>query len=325
MRVDPSVTVVVPTHNAGLRLLRLVDALDRQVVSAPFEVVVVDDGSTDGSVDLLPRRPWLRLLREPHRNSYAARNCGCREARSDVIAFTDADCRPMPEWLAAGLRALAQADIVAGRIEMPRPPRPTVWTFIEADDWRDQELALKRNVAETANLFVRHEWFQRAEGFDEALPSGGDHDFVRRTIGLGARAVYAPDCLVLHDARASGRDFLAAEWRRHRAVGYRAGRSSTDDGPAAATSPTAVRRRRPRRVGRLCLAYVPIAPTFVSRRRAGRPLFPMPVSHDDVRLGLGRRALAFLLLYWLLPAWDQTAELAGRLAAARSRRRQRSV
>jgi GT2 family glycosyltransferase len=317
MSEQPVISVVVPARNAGAKLAELVAALDRQTVSAPFEAIIVDDGSTDGAAAALPSRPWLRVVRQAPSNSYAARNRGCLEARADVLAFTDADCRPTSDWLAEALAAITGADIVAGRIEMPPPERPTVWTYVEADDWRDQELALSRGAAETANLIVRRSWFERSGRFDESLPSGGDHDFVRRAVAFGARTAYAPNAVVLHDARGSAREYLTAIWQRHRAVGYRAALGAD---PAHGTPQPRPRSRGPAsRAARMLQAYFPDVRRFLARRRAGRPVLPRSESHESYEPSAAEKVVALVVLYWLLPMWARSASLAGRLAASRER------
>ena len=100
------VSVVVPTHNRRQLVDRTLDALAAQTYPAErVEVIVVDDGSDDGTADALDGRvtPWrLRVIRHRERRSAAAaRNTGVQAASGDVIAFTDSDCEPVPGWLEA--------------------------------------------------------------------------------------------------------------------------------------------------------------------------------------------------------------------------------
>ena len=90
MSGDISISVVIPVYNAGARLARVLAALQR-VSAEDVEVILADDGSTDGSLDLC-RRSGFTVLEGEHRGPSAARNAGILTARGRLIAFTDSDC-----------------------------------------------------------------------------------------------------------------------------------------------------------------------------------------------------------------------------------------
>src|SRR5205823_9205883 len=119
------VTVVVPARDAEATLGRALDAIASQRLEEPWETIVVDDGSSDGTVAIAERAPGgVTVLRADAAGPAAARNRGADAARGDVLAFTDADCYPEPGWLAAGLRALESADLVQGAVEPDPSVRP---------------------------------------------------------------------------------------------------------------------------------------------------------------------------------------------------------
>ena len=140
-RLIPHVSVIVPVRNGRDDLRRLIEALSAQTMSTnEFELVIADDGSTDGSTEgLETQHSWIRVEPGLPRNSYAARNRAVRAARGSILAFCDADCRPEPEWLERGLAALEGADLVAGRIRFDVPQRRTVWTLLDMDSSKDHE------------------------------------------------------------------------------------------------------------------------------------------------------------------------------------------
>jgi glycosyltransferase involved in cell wall biosynthesis len=193
------------------------EALARQTLPRPrLEVIVVDNGSTDGTLDVAAewsaRHPGVRVVPELEvRSSYAARNRGLENAAAAVIAFTDADCRPDPRWLEAGLAALEGAEVVAGRIEMTfRQGRPKLWEYLDAATWLDQRRYVdEHGFGVTANLFVRRRVFEAVGRFRTDLVSGGDYEFGRRLARHGVRVGYAPDAVVRHPARADARAVLA--------------------------------------------------------------------------------------------------------------------
>src|SRR5687768_8796137 len=125
------VSVVVPTCGRPELLARCLAALEKQTLpQQAYEVLVVDDGA----------------LRS---GPAAARNRGWRRARAPVVAFTDDDTEPRPDWLEQGLRALQDADAASGRIVMPLPAAPT--------DYERDAQGLERAEFVTANCFVRRE------------------------------------------------------------------------------------------------------------------------------------------------------------------------
>jgi glycosyltransferase involved in cell wall biosynthesis len=246
-------SIVVPVRNGGAHVPGLVAALAAQTVPRErFEVVIADDGSTDGSLSGLEAYDgWLRVLSGPPRNSYEARNRGFRAARAPLIAFCDIDCRPEPTWLEAGLAALEGADIAAGLVRFIVPERPTTLMLLDAEASLDHEAQVRSGHASTVNLFVRREVLERSGGFDDRLPSGSDWWFVGRCIRDGARLVYAPAAVVTHPVR-GGRAYLGKLWFRSRWAATR--------GALAGARPD------------LLAAVVPAARAVKQRRSSGRPL-----------------------------------------------------
>ncbi|MGH9084206.1 MAG: glycosyltransferase [Acidimicrobiales bacterium] len=213
----PRVSVVVPVLDGAGQLPALLDALAAQSGAPPFEVIVVDNGSRDATVTRALAHPLgPRVVEERRRGSYAARNAGIAAARGAILAFTDADCTPSPRWLAAGVEALAHADLVGGAIRQVRSAHPTIWEAYDAATYLDQaSLVADQGVAATANLFVRRSVFDAVGGFDARLRSSGDFELTRRAVASGLRISYAPDSLVDHATRTTMRSTL----RLHRRLG----------------------------------------------------------------------------------------------------------
>jgi GT2 family glycosyltransferase len=216
------VSVVVPVRNSADGLERLIERLAAQSLAREdFEVIIADDGSSDASSRRLAADgKWLRVTWGPRRNSYAARNRGVQLARGPILAFTDADCLPRADWLEAGLAALQSSDLVAGHIELLLPERPTAWAIIDATLF-DQERFVTMGKAATANMFMSRALFAKYGGFDATLPSGGDWDFIERSVQGGARLTYTPDAIVEHPTRSRAGDFLRRRWRIEQACAMR--------------------------------------------------------------------------------------------------------
>jgi len=255
----PRVSVIVPVRNGAADLRALLPLLAKQTVPpGEFEVVIGDDGSTDGCCDRLAEDfgPWVRIAPGPPRNSYAARNRAVRASAGQVLAFCDADCRPEPDWLEKGLAALEETDMVAGRIKFLVPRERTVWTLLDMDGSKDHKLEVTQGVAETANLFVRRELYDRIGGFQDVVPEYGDFDFVERCVAAGAELRYADDVVVWHPTRNRARPYLRALWIYNRGYAEREGR--------AGRLPQGLRLRE----------WVPLVQPLRARIRWGRSLGP---------------------------------------------------
>jgi glycosyltransferase involved in cell wall biosynthesis len=213
------VSVIVPVRNRAAGLRALLDALAAQTLR-DHEVVIVDDASTDATA-AVAEAAGARVVRAPRRGgAYVARNLGLDAAHAEVLAFTDADCRPEPDWLERGLAALEGADLVAGHVELPLRERPSTAELIDAARHLHQERNAAYGFGATANLFARRSAFERAGRFDESLSTGGDLEFGLRSRVAGLRLVYAADAVVEHEPRRTGREVArkAARLGRGRAA-----------------------------------------------------------------------------------------------------------
>lgn len=197
--------MVVATYDRIELLRKAVDALlGQQGVS--FELVVVDDGSSDGTTAYLAETaetaavPFRVVTSESNGGPAAARNQGWRLARAPYVAFTDDDCEADPHWLRALVDAAARsdADIVQGRtIVNPADPATTPWH-------RAVRCEAFSHLYQTCNLLVRTAVLEELDGFDESYPlaAGEDCDLGWRATERGFVAVYTGDALVLHARRA---------------------------------------------------------------------------------------------------------------------------
>jgi glycosyltransferase involved in cell wall biosynthesis len=188
----PRVSVVVPTRNRASLLPGLLEALERQRFR-DFEVIVVDDGSTDGTPDVLGAweregRAVIRLERSA--GSYAARNAGWKAARGEIVAFTDDDCFPQPAWLSGLLRALNDPSIAAAQgVTLAEPGEISPFTH-QIDQQRPGP------PYRTCNMAYRHSVLERLGGFEE-MPWYADNILGLRARQLGS-VIFAPDAIVLH-------------------------------------------------------------------------------------------------------------------------------
>jgi glycosyltransferase involved in cell wall biosynthesis len=208
----PQLSTIVAVHNDASGLALTLSGLAAQTLPADqFEVIVVDDASTDETPAVAASYDGVTLVRlTRRRGSYVARNRGLAEARGRLIAITDADCRPDTRWLERGVAYLAQDEsaVIAGHISMPLTARPSLAAMVDVVHHLDQQRYVEEGCAVTANLFASSATFAAVGGFNEALESSGDVEWTRRAHDAGHRLVYGPGAIVVHRPRTSARALL---------------------------------------------------------------------------------------------------------------------
>jgi GT2 family glycosyltransferase len=206
----PGVSVVVTVRNEAERLPFLLAALEAQTLDrSQFEVIVVDDGSTDETATIARQSATRVIEAGAHVGLPRGRNIGVRAARATIIAFTDGDCVPAPDWLETGLAQIENldADILAGAITVPVDREPTVASLVDVATFFDQEAFAARGFGAGANLWIRRKVFETHGMFDERLGMYGDEEeLCQRATRDGARLVFAPEVHVAHSARRRVRD-----------------------------------------------------------------------------------------------------------------------
>jgi glycosyltransferase involved in cell wall biosynthesis len=218
---NPFVSVVIPVLNDAARLKLCLKALEKQMYPADaYEVIVVDNGSTDDTKAICMGYSATRYLFEPIRGLHKARNTGIGAAKGAVLAFTDADCIPEPSWIEKGAAALARSPntgLIAGRIDIfyQDPANPTaVELFEKLTAFRQKEYIEKMHFAAPANVFTSKSVIEKVGHFDGTLKSGADVEWGDRVFKAGYAQIYADDAVVAHPARRTPGELI----RKHRRV-----------------------------------------------------------------------------------------------------------
>jgi glycosyltransferase involved in cell wall biosynthesis len=173
------ISVVIPTYN---RRVLVVDAVKSVLAQegCEFEVIVVDDGSTDGTADVLASLPGVRFLLQPRQGVAAARNAGARVARGEWLAFLDSDDLWRPGKLAA------QTRLHADRPEIPISQTEEIWirhgvrvnpcTYHRKPAGDIFLPSLARCLVSPSAVMLRRELLESVGGFDESLKVCEDYD-----------------------------------------------------------------------------------------------------------------------------------------------------
>ncbi|ARV57583.1 glycosyltransferase [Nostocales cyanobacterium HT-58-2] len=222
----PKVSVVVPIYNGEADLPELISCLSAQTYPKhQVEYLLVDNNSGDRTFALLKQAAenssiTIRPQSENQiQSSYAARNAGIRAAIGEVIAFTDADCRPQPEWLNALIAPFVNSNVVLVAGEIVALPGTSL---LEQHAERQETLSQKHTLAhsfcpygQTANLAIRRQAFEQAGLFRPYLTSGGDADICWRILQQNiGHLEFAPNAIVKHRHRRTFKE-LESQWRRY--------------------------------------------------------------------------------------------------------------
>jgi glycosyltransferase involved in cell wall biosynthesis len=211
------ISVIVPTFNRLKLLVRCVGALQAQTLPpADYELIVVDDGSRDGTRSWLEQQAGLRAVFVPRQGPAAARNAGVRCARGQSVAFTDDDCTATADWLESLAYTLQDHDVAGGRVINAVPANLLAETAQSIVDLLGEELNgdMRNGGMLTANnLAYRRNTFEAAGGFDERYTVGGEErDLNYRLWRQKARLAFSAQAIVRHHADPSLRRFLTQQF-----------------------------------------------------------------------------------------------------------------
>jgi O-antigen biosynthesis protein len=221
MSQTPFISIILPTYNRLPLLKKAIAALQAQQYPADrFEILIVDDGSTDGTAVYLASQTGIRTIRQANRGPSAARNAGVQAAQADLLAFIDDDCQATPGWLAALAESLQDQSIpnlgaVCGPI---LPAQHTHWLhpfyLFSGRIHPQNSVSGATNVVFSCNMALSRQTLAAVGGFDAAFehPGGEDLDLSYRLRQAGYRLHLNSEAVVRHRYPASFREMTAHFW-----------------------------------------------------------------------------------------------------------------
>lgn len=218
-RIKPAVTVVVPVRNGAATIGSCLQAIvGQQWDGSDLEIIVVDNGSTDGTLQKITDEfPSVRLLQESKPGVSHARNLAIQEAQGDWIAFTDADCIPTPTWLQSLVQCAEESQEVSFVGGPIRALLPTTSIGLFTENLFDQGRSIERENPPSfisANLFVRKSDLIRVGMFNPKYPRGQDTELAWRShFRFGARFAFAKDAVVEHANESTWMGLIKKAWQ----------------------------------------------------------------------------------------------------------------
>jgi len=208
-------SIIVPVFNCEPFLGKCIAALKNlDYPRDQYEILFVDNNSTDRSFEILSAATGIRIMHEPTQGSYAARNRALKEARGDIVAFTDSDCAPSRGWLRAAERALEVpgCQAVLGR-RRPRSEKGLMRLLADYECTKDEYVLSSSEPSlyygYTNNMAVRRDSFEQCGLFD-LRARGSDTLFIQKIIAWAgcASVIYSVDMIVAHLEMSLARDYL---------------------------------------------------------------------------------------------------------------------
>ena len=215
----PDYSVIVPAYEAAEVVGECVRALVRQTMDrARYEIIVVDDGSSDGTGDVARQAGADTVVCVEHGGPAAARNVGVAAARGKIVLFTDADCEPGPEWISKMVAPLVDAAVMGVKGTYRTWQQSLIARLVQLEfEIRYGRMAELPQIdfVDTYAAAYRRALLTEYGGFDVAfpIPSAEDVDLSFRLARASHKLVFAPDAWVWHRHPASLWHYLARKGR----------------------------------------------------------------------------------------------------------------
>jgi len=206
---QPLISVIIPMYNAEKTIKECIESLlNQDFPKYCYEVIVVDNNSTDRSVEVIKSYP-IRIVHCPKRGAYVARNTGARYARGEILAFTDADCVVSKNWLREIYNSFRDGDIAAvqgpGNLTFQRDLKVKV-------ECLTREMTKEAFWGDTKNFAVRKSVFEKVGGFEQFF-TGCDALFLQTLRSKGYNVIFNENMIVYHYFPTDFLKLIKKNWR----------------------------------------------------------------------------------------------------------------
>ena len=196
-------SIIIPTFNGASRIGNCLDSLVNQTTDRDIEILVVDDGSTDNTADVVRSYSSVRLVTQANAGPASARNRGAMEARGTILLFTDDDCVPMPDWLEAMLEPFKDTEVVGAKGVYRTHQKSLAARFVQIeyeDKYRLMAGLPSIDFIDTYSAAFRRHRFLEMTGYDTSFPvaCAEDIELSYRMSARGWKMKFVPAAIVYH-------------------------------------------------------------------------------------------------------------------------------
>jgi glycosyltransferase involved in cell wall biosynthesis len=213
--VNPKVSVVVCAYNADRTMDQCLASLER--LNYPnYEVIVVNDGSTDRTLEISQRYGYCKIVSQPNKGLSVARNVGAEAATGEIVAYTDSDCVADPDWLTYLVGKMMSSDLAAcGGPNFPPPEDSLIPAAVAVSPGGPTHVLVSDDVAEHiagCNMAFRRDVLLGLGGFDPLYRAAGDDvDICWRFQDAGYTIGFSPAAVVWHFRRNTVKAYIGQQ------------------------------------------------------------------------------------------------------------------
>lgn len=217
------ISIVIPTYNSERTIGKVLESLFKEIKNyrKKVEVIVVDDGSTDKTLEIVEKYP-VKIFKQKHKGPAAARNLGWRKAKGEIVIFLDSDCKVSKGWLRKILKPFEDKKVAGVGVKYKTwNKRNWVARFVGYEIGQRHE-KMKKEVDYLASYSTayRKEVLKKINGFDTSfkMAAAEDNDLSYRIVSLGYKLIFLKNCFVFHRHPESlktylKKQFYQAMWR----------------------------------------------------------------------------------------------------------------
>lgn len=211
-----SVSIVIPAYNAQKIISKTIEACLQQNYSNEYEVIVVDDGSTDDTADIIKKYP-VKYIYQNNSGPAAARNTGWKAASGEIICFIDSDCIPEKNWVEKIVKRYTSDEIggVGGSYDIINKDSLLARCIHEEIGQRHITTSGETDYLGSFNLSYRKKVLEKMGGFNESFKhaSGEDNDLSYRVKKAGYKLIFDKDIKVSHHHQTNFLKYLKEQYR----------------------------------------------------------------------------------------------------------------
>jgi glycosyltransferase involved in cell wall biosynthesis len=213
----PKVSVIIPAYDSRSTILETLLSVKNQDYQGSVEIIVVDDGSTDGTPEIADRHS-TKVIRQSNKGPGVARNRGVQEASGDILVFTDSDCVLSPGFVSEVIKSFQDGNVsgVQGKYECH--DRSVIARFVQHEyEERARRQAKVDNVywvATHSACYRRDAFFQVSGFYEDTFSRGEDLELSQRMADQGLKIVFNGNAIVYHHHPSTLRQYISAKYAR---------------------------------------------------------------------------------------------------------------